>query len=73
MIIENNCALYYLCSFKYIGQILDFLIERDPVVNTFISLPKDKSSLNCASFIAGIIEAFLAVIHYLYSVNHSII
>ncbi|KAI1702258.1 transport protein particle (TRAPP) component domain-containing protein [Ditylenchus destructor] len=37
-----------------------FLIERDPVVNTFISLPKDKSSLNCASFIAGIIEAFLA-------------
>jgi hypothetical protein len=25
----------------------------------FISLPKDKGSLNCASFIAGIIEAFL--------------
>ncbi|KAL7072947.1 hypothetical protein ACQ4LE_008010 [Meloidogyne hapla] len=37
-----------------------FLIEKEPMVNTFISLPKDKGSLNCASFIAGIIEAFLA-------------
>ncbi|KAE9552071.1 hypothetical protein FO519_004728 [Halicephalobus sp. NKZ332] len=36
-----------------------FLIEKDPLVNTFISLPKDKSNLNCASFIAGIVEAFL--------------
>ncbi|KAH7727234.1 trafficking protein particle complex 5 [Aphelenchoides avenae] len=36
-----------------------FLIEKEPMVNTFISLPKDKSSLNCASFVAGIIEAFL--------------
>lgn len=39
----------------------DFLIEREPIVNTYISLPKDKGSLNCASFIAGIIEAFLTV------------
>jgi len=37
-----------------------FIIEKDPIVNTYISLPKDKGSLNCASFIAGIIEAFLA-------------
>jgi trafficking protein particle complex subunit 5 len=29
------------------------------MVNTFISIPKDKGSLNCASFIAGIIESFL--------------
>jgi hypothetical protein len=36
-----------------------FLIEKDPLVNTFISLPKDKSNLNCAWFIAGIVEAFL--------------
>uniref|UniRef100_A0A914HYV7 Trafficking protein particle complex subunit 5 n=1 Tax=Globodera rostochiensis TaxID=31243 RepID=A0A914HYV7_GLORO len=36
-----------------------FLIEKEPIVNTFISLPKDKGSLNCAAFIAGIIEAFL--------------
>ncbi|KAI6184122.1 Mitochondrial DNA polymerase catalytic subunit [Aphelenchoides bicaudatus] len=35
------------------------LIEKEPLVNTFISLPKDKSSLNCAAFTAGIIEAFL--------------
>uniref|UniRef100_A0A1I8AVW1 Trafficking protein particle complex subunit 5 n=1 Tax=Steinernema glaseri TaxID=37863 RepID=A0A1I8AVW1_9BILA len=35
-----------------------FLIEKEPVVNTFIS--RDKSShLNCAAFVAGIVEAFL--------------
>uniref|UniRef100_A0A7E4WDN5 Trafficking protein particle complex subunit 5 n=1 Tax=Panagrellus redivivus TaxID=6233 RepID=A0A7E4WDN5_PANRE len=36
-----------------------FLIEKEPLVNTFISLPKDKSGLNCAWFVAGIVEAFL--------------
>uniref|UniRef100_A0A914VJH4 Trafficking protein particle complex subunit 5 n=1 Tax=Plectus sambesii TaxID=2011161 RepID=A0A914VJH4_9BILA len=35
------------------------LIEKDPLVNTFISVPKDKASLNCASFIAGIVQAVL--------------
>lgn len=36
-----------------------YLMEKDPLVNRFISLPRDKSSLNCAVFIAGIIEAVL--------------
>uniref|UniRef100_A0A914EII2 Trafficking protein particle complex subunit 5 n=1 Tax=Acrobeloides nanus TaxID=290746 RepID=A0A914EII2_9BILA len=36
-----------------------FLIEKDPLVNTYISLPKDNTKLNCAAFIAGIVEAFL--------------
>lgn len=34
-------------------------MEKDPIVNRFISVPRDKSSLNCAVFIAGIIEAVL--------------
>ncbi|KAF1645077.1 UNVERIFIED_CONTAM: Trafficking protein particle complex subunit 5, partial [Eudyptes robustus] len=36
-----------------------YLIEKESLVNAFISLPKDKVSLNCAAFTAGIIEAFL--------------
>lgn len=36
-----------------------YLIEKEPLVNKFISVPKDKGSLNCAMFIAGIIEAIL--------------
>jgi len=36
-----------------------YIIEKDPLVNTFISVPKDKGHLNCASFVAGIIEAVL--------------
>jgi hypothetical protein len=36
-----------------------YLIEKEPLVNKFISVPKDKSSLNCASFTAGIVEAVL--------------
>nr|CAI5864295.1 unnamed protein product [Callosobruchus analis] len=34
-------------------------MEKEPLVNRFISVPRDKSSLNCAVFIAGIIEAVL--------------
>ncbi|KRX46221.1 Trafficking protein particle complex subunit 5 [Trichinella nativa] len=36
-----------------------YIIEREPLVNTFISVPKDKGNLNCASFTGGIIEAVL--------------
>ncbi|KAL4236981.1 Trafficking protein particle complex subunit 5 [Mactra antiquata] len=36
-----------------------YIIEKEPLVNKFISVPKDKGSLNCAAFTAGIIEAVL--------------
>ncbi|CAG0889263.1 unnamed protein product [Darwinula stevensoni] len=38
-----------------------YLIEKDPFVNRFISvsMPKDKGTLNCAAFMAGIVEATL--------------
>lgn len=36
-----------------------YLMEKEPLVNRFISVPKDKASLNCAVFVAGIIEAVL--------------
>lgn len=36
-----------------------YIIEKEPLVNTFISVPKDKGSLNCANFTAGIVEAVL--------------
>ncbi|CAG2107958.1 unnamed protein product [Medioppia subpectinata] len=36
-----------------------YIIESEPLVNKFISVPKDKGSLNCAAFVAGIIEAVL--------------
>ena len=36
-----------------------YIIEKEPLVNTYISVPKDKGSLNCASYTAGIIQAVL--------------
>uniref|UniRef100_A0A1B6H8B6 Trafficking protein particle complex subunit 5 n=1 Tax=Homalodisca liturata TaxID=320908 RepID=A0A1B6H8B6_9HEMI len=41
-----------------------YIIEKEPLVNKFISVPKDKGSLNCAIFIAGIIEAVLNTCGY---------
>lgn len=38
-----------------------YIIETDPVVNKYISVPKDKGSLNPAIFTAGIIEAVLSL------------
>lgn len=38
-----------------------YIIETDPVVNKYISVPKDKGSLNPAIFLAGIIEAVLSM------------
>nr|CAB3267228.1 trafficking protein particle complex subunit 5-like [Phallusia mammillata] len=36
-----------------------YIIEKEPIISTFICVPRDKGSLNCASFIAGIVEAVL--------------
>lgn len=32
------------------------IIDNDPLVNTYISVPKEMSQLNCAAFVGGIIE-----------------
>ncbi|NXK98821.1 TPPC5 protein, partial [Formicarius rufipectus] len=36
-----------------------YVIEREPLVNTFVSVPRENSSLNCAAFAAGLLEAAL--------------
>lgn len=32
------------------------ITDNDPLVNTFISVPKEMNMLNCAAYVAGIIE-----------------
>ena len=32
------------------------IVDNEPLVNTYISIPKEMSQLNCAAFVAGIIE-----------------
>lgn len=33
--------------------------EKEPLVNTYISVPKDLGGLNCASFVAGVVHGVL--------------
>lgn len=33
--------------------------ESDPLVNKFISVPRDLGALNCAAFVAGVIKGVL--------------
>ncbi|GFN81469.1 trafficking protein particle complex subunit 5-like [Plakobranchus ocellatus] len=44
---------------KILNKTPDYIIEKEPLVNKFISVPRDKGSLNCAAFTAGILEAVL--------------
>jgi trafficking protein particle complex subunit 5 len=32
------------------------ITDNEPLVNSYISIPKEMSQLNCAAFVAGIIE-----------------
>ena len=50
-------------------QRMYYIIEREPLVNTFISVPKDKGSLNCAAYVAGMIEAVLCGSNFVSTVN----
>jgi len=36
-----------------------YLMEKEALVNRFISLPRDKANVNCAAFMAGCVQAFL--------------
>ncbi|KAE8300677.1 Trafficking protein particle complex subunit 5 [Larimichthys crocea] len=36
-----------------------YIIEKEPLVNTYISVPKENSTLNCAAFTGGVVEAIL--------------
>lgn len=47
-----------------------YILEKEPLVNKYISVPKDKGSLNCASFTAGIIEAALVNSGYVSAILH---
>ncbi|KHJ48496.1 transport protein particle component, Bet3 [Trichuris suis] len=53
LFLSSRDVLRFTCRF------LDYIIENDPLVNTFISIPKDKGSLNVAAFTGGLIESVL--------------
>lgn len=36
-----------------------YIIEKEPLVNAYISIPKENSTLNCAAFTGGIVDAIL--------------
>lgn len=37
----------------------DYIVEKQPLTNKFISVPKEYGQLNCAAFIGGIIRGVL--------------
>jgi trafficking protein particle complex subunit 5 len=37
----------------------DMISDKDPLVNRFISIPRDLQGLNCAAYIAGIVRGIL--------------
>lgn len=38
---------------------IDMIIDNDPPIERYISVPRDMSQLSCSSFTAGIVEAVL--------------
>jgi hypothetical protein len=36
-----------------------YIIEKEPLINAFTSVPKENSTLNCAAFTGGAVEAIL--------------
>lgn len=51
------------------SSLSDYLFEDEPLVNRFISVPKEQSNLNCAAFMAGVVEAFLCGVQFVSTVS----
>lgn len=52
----------FLLPVVYVSLVVDctdMIIENAVLVNKFISTPKDLSGLNCAAFVAGVVEGIL--------------
>lgn len=58
---EDECALQTNISMAMEAdpQPSDMIIDNDPSITKYISVPRDMSSLSCSSFTAGIVEAVL--------------
>jgi hypothetical protein len=61
---EDECAQYRLaCTYEKANHPLifpsDMVNEADPLVNKFISVPREMGSLNCAAYVAGVIKGVL--------------
>jgi hypothetical protein len=45
------------------------ITDHEMIVNRYVSVPRDMGDLNCASFVAGIVEAVLEGAHFPASVS----
>ena len=69
---EATCKYYYYYYYCYCCCccccccccFIDYLFEDEPLVNKFVSVPKEQSSFNCAAFMAGTVEAFLCGVQF---------
>lgn len=52
--LSQFCVLFFL-----IMPWSDMIFDDEPLVIRYVSTPKDMRQLNCATFVAGIIEAIL--------------
>jgi len=41
------------------AHVSDMIIDNDPIITRYISIPKDMSQLSCSALTAGIVEAVL--------------
>jgi len=46
-----------------------YLYDKDPITNKFITVPRDMGALNCAQFVAGIVQGILDSAQFAAEVN----
>ena len=47
------------------------IVENVPLLNRFISIPKEYGDLNCSAFVAGIIEEHLIIVDSMPMLQHT--
>lgn len=59
--VENadECAYFTTLLCTSLMNWIDMIIDNDPPIERYISVPRDMSQLSCSSFTAGIVEAVL--------------
>jgi hypothetical protein len=50
---------YGILTVFILTHIIDMIIDNDPPIERYISVPRDLNTLSCSSFTAGVVEAVL--------------
>lgn len=58
---SGECTILYLCNLLHL---LVMIVDNNPLIAQYVTLPKELNQLSCSSFVGGLLESILTNADY---------